>query len=124
MHGRFHTTYGGFQSYGADEAETPEVSDDTAAKKKGFQWTPEAQEGAVALIAAGTKLTQKAIEAKAKKKSKGKAKKKKAKAAPVAASEAPAGISTQTVLLGVGAFVLVGGAVWYASSQKKGQEAV
>ena len=129
MNARFHPPYGSFRPYGEGEDAAGEAS--VTGGKKGFTLTPEAQEGLVALIGAGTTLTQKAIEAKAKKKAKGK-KKRKAKAAPEAAPasmpspapEAPAGVSPQTVLLGLGAFALVGGAVWYVQSRKKAQEAV
>ena len=100
----------------------------TTKKKRGFQWTPEAQEGVVSLVAVGTKLTQKAIEAQAKKKSKTKKKatsgKRTAAPAPAAAPAAPesSGMSSQTLLLGVGAFVLVAGGVWYATKKKSGAE--
>jgi hypothetical protein len=127
MRARFQTSFGSFRPLGAEE--TAEVSAETTDSKKGFQLTPEAQEGLVSILAVGTKLTQKAIEtaaAKKKAKAKAKSKKKKTKAAPAptAASIAAApsegsGISTQTVLLGVGAFLLVGGGVWYVSSRKK-----
>jgi len=116
MSRRFQTTYGHFGA-----------SADAASTTKGFQLTPEAQEGIVSLVAVGTGLAQKAIETEAAKKrakAKPKSKKKKA-AAPTAAAVAAAaptestGISTQTLAIGAGAFLLVGGLAWYMNSKKK-----
>jgi hypothetical protein len=128
----FQPAYGNFVALGEDPAE--DVAPDTAPAKKGFQLTSEAQEGIASILVAGTKVAQTAIAARAKKKAKAKAKgkgrkgkKKRTAPAPsaaptptVAASEpAPSGVSTQTLLLGLGAFALVGGAAWYMNSKKK-----
>jgi hypothetical protein len=130
MRRAFQTAYGNFVALGEDPAE--DVAPDTAPAKKGFQLTSEAQEGIASILVAGTKMAQTAIAARAKKKTKAKGKGRKGKkkrtapapsAAPtptVAAPEpAPSGVSTQTLLLGLGAFALVGGAAWYMNSKKK-----
>jgi len=132
MSRRFQSTYGHFGA--AEDAASVSAAIDTVATAasdakvtKGFQLTPEAQEGLVSMLAVGTKLTQKAIEtAAAKKRAKAKPKSKKKKAAaPTAAAAVTAaaptestGISTQTLAIGAGAFLLVGGLAWYASRSK------
>jgi hypothetical protein len=131
MSRRFQSTYGHFGA--AEDAASVSAAIDTVATAasdakvtKGFQLTPEAQEGLVSMLAVGTKLTQKAIEtAAAKKRAKAKPKSKKKKAAaPTAAAVAVAaptestGISTQTLATAAGAFLLVGGLAWYASRSK------
>ena len=133
MSRRFQTTYGRFGA--SEDAASVSPAIDTVATAasdakvtKGFQLTPDAQEGLVSLLTVGTGLAQKAIEtsaAKKRAKAKPKSKKKKKAAAPTAAAVAAAaptestGISTQTLLLGLGAFALVGAAAWYMNSKKK-----
>lgn len=131
MQRRFQPSYSSFRPYGAEddaaeEAETveaePAAKKKKRKKKKGFEWTPEATEGAIALIGTGAKLATKAIEAKSKK---GKGKKKKAAepsyTPPPTSAPAPAPSGPSPVVLAVGGLVVVGGLLLFLSSQKKSQ---
>ena len=147
MSRRFQTTYGRFGA-SEDAASTSTSTSTTAttaaatpaadpasstAKTTGFQWTPEAQEGAIALLSSGVKLTQTVAQSAALKRAAAasaaaaqatiatpiKKKKKKAKAPAAAPPPETSAISTQTILLGVGAFAVVAGAFLYVRSQKK-----